>query len=113
MIIKKKDRVRHENSPQCIAYEYPIEDKDINIAFVEIKGRYPDKGLVTNRRVKEMIFVKGGSGKIVIEGTEHLLEEGDAILILPGEAYFFDGNLELVVPCSPAWYPEQHVCLEP
>lgn len=108
MIIKKKDRVRHENSPKCIAYEYPLEDKDINVAFVEIDGRYPDKGFVTNDAVKEIVFVVEGEGRIVIEDEGHELKEGDVVLILPKKKYFFDGKMKLVVPCSPAWYPEQH-----
>jgi len=108
MIVKKKNRVRHENSPKCIAYEYPMKDKDISAAFVEIKGRYPDEGQVTNEIVKELVFVLGGKGKIVIDNKEHELSEGDSILIIPKQKYFFDGTLELIVSCSPAWYQEQH-----
>jgi mannose-6-phosphate isomerase-like protein (cupin superfamily) len=108
MIIKKKDRIRHENSPECIAFEYPIGDKDINMAFVEIRGRYPDEGYVINESVKELVFVVEGEGKLTIGEKEYGLAEGDAVLILPGEKYFFDGNLKILVPCSPAWFPEQH-----
>jgi hypothetical protein len=46
MIVKKENRIRHENSPKCTAYEYMMDDKDINIALAEIDGRYPDTGLV-------------------------------------------------------------------
>ena len=42
MIIKKKDRISFQNSPTCTAYEYPLNDKELNIALIEIKGRYPD-----------------------------------------------------------------------
>jgi len=108
MIIKKKDRKRLENSPNCIAYEYPLGDKDINVTFIEIEGRYPDKGYVSNEAVKEIVFVVEGKGKIVIEKEEHEVEEGDAVLILPKKRYFFNGNFKLLVPCSPTWYPEQH-----
>ncbi|MBR9679679.1 MAG: cupin domain-containing protein [Candidatus Altiarchaeota archaeon] len=108
MIIKKADRIRHKNSPDCIVYEYPFGDKDINIVFVEIRGRYPEKGQVTNRRSKEIVYVLEGSGKIVIEGTEHELAKGDAVMILPGVKYFFDGKLKVLLPCSPAWTREQH-----
>jgi hypothetical protein len=30
------------------------------------------------------------------------------ILIEPEEKYYWDGNFTLFVPCTPAWYPEQH-----
>jgi mannose-6-phosphate isomerase-like protein (cupin superfamily) len=108
MITKKENRVRHENSLKCIAYEYPMKDKDINVAFIEIDGRYPDNGYVTNESVKEVVFVAKGKGKIVIENKKYDLKEGDVALIQPKEKYFFDGKLELVVSCNPAWYPEQH-----
>ncbi len=108
MKIAKEQRIRHENSPKCIVYEYPMEDKDINVAFVEISGRYPDKGLVTNEIVKELIFVIEGNGKIVINKEEFALKSQDTVLILPKQKYFIEGKLKLVVSCSPAWHPEQH-----
>lgn len=109
MIIKKSERKKHVNSPKCIAYEYPLGDKDINIAFIEIKGRYPDKGRVTNKVCKELVFVVNGKGKIEIDGKKFLINEGDSVLIQPKQKYFFDGNLEIITSCQPAWYPEQHV----
>lgn len=108
MIIKKNARIRKEISPKCIAYEYPTVDKDIDVAIIEINGRYPDEGYVINEVVKELVLVAGGRGKIVIDKEEHKLEADDAVLILPKQKYFFDGRLKLIVSCSPAWYPEQH-----
>ena len=81
MLIKKAERRRHENSPRYIAYEYLHKDKDINIALVEINGRYPDSGFVMNKQVKEMIYVIKGNGMVVINDIEHELGEGDALLI--------------------------------
>jgi len=108
MILQKKSRIRFENSPKCIAYEYPLNDKDLNVALVEINGRYPDKGEVTNQVVKELLYVVKGNGKVVIDGAEHKIESGDVVLLLPNQKYFYDGVLTLVVSCSPDWYPEQH-----
>jgi mannose-6-phosphate isomerase-like protein (cupin superfamily) len=107
-IVKKEDRVSHENSPRCIAFEYPMGDDDINTALVEVNGRYPDTGYVTNELVKEMMHVVQGSGRIVVGDEEHNLSEGDTLLLFPGEKYFLDGKMKLVIPCSPAWSPEQH-----
>ena len=108
MIVKKKNWVKYENSPKCIAYEYPTNDKDLNIALIEINGKYPDEGEVTNEVVKEIVFVVKGKGKIVVDKKEYAVEEGDAVLILPKQRYFFNGALEILVSCSPAWYLEQH-----
>ncbi len=108
MLIKKENRLKFENTPACTVYEYPIDDKDINVAFVEIEGRYPTEGYVYNELVKELLFVSSGQGKIVVEGTTHDLQKGDAFLIHPKKKYFIEGNLKFVIPCAPAWYPEQH-----
>jgi hypothetical protein len=37
---------------------------------------------------------------------------GDLVLIEPGEKYFWEGNMDLFIPCSPAWYPEQHKLID-
>jgi len=111
-VVKKSDRIKHLNSPVCIAYEYAHKDKNISIAFIELRGRYPDKGRVTNQICKEMVFVVKGEGKVEIDGNEFILNEGDTILIQPNQKFFWEGNLVLVMPCHPAWYPEQHVEVE-
>lgn len=49
-----------------------------------------------------------GSGKIVVEGKEIELNEKDLILLEPGERFYWEGNMKMLVPCNPAWYPEQH-----
>jgi len=47
-------------------------------------------------------------GKIVVDGQEITLKEGDMVFVEPGEKYFWDGALTLFMPCAPAWYPEQY-----
>jgi mannose-6-phosphate isomerase-like protein (cupin superfamily) len=107
-IIKKTQTSIHKNSENCTAIEYPLGDKDINIAIIELNGRYPTKGRVVNNKCKELSYILKGSGKITIEDTEIELNEGDTVLVEPKEKYYWDGNMTLVVPCTPAWYPEQH-----
>ncbi|NGX31433.1 MAG: hypothetical protein K940chlam8_00801 [Chlamydiae bacterium] len=112
MLIKKQERQRFENSKQCTAYEYPFEDPDIDVALIEIRGRYPDKGYAINTQVKEMIFVVKGKGHIVIEDKRSSLEEGAAVLVLPQKKYVLEGDFTLVISCNPAWSPKQHQTLE-
>jgi mannose-6-phosphate isomerase-like protein (cupin superfamily) len=108
-LIKKSERVKHVNSPACIAYAYEHKDKDINIAFIEIKGRYPDKGSVLNKVCKELIFIIKGRGKVGINNKKFSIKEGDSVLIQPNQKYFLQGKLDTVVCCHPTWYSEQHV----
>lgn len=107
-IVHKNETKEFKNSDQCTAIEYPMQDKDINAAIGKITGRYPDKNRVVNTKCKELAYVTSGSGKVVVEGKEYLLNEGDVVLIEPGERYYWEGNLDVFMPCTPAWYPEQH-----
>jgi len=107
-IIHKDQTEKFKNSENCVVTEYFLGDKDINGAIVELTGRYPNKGRVVNLKCKELAYVIKGSGKVIVENKKINLEEGDLILIEPGEKYFWDGNLIIFVPCTPAWYPEQH-----
>jgi mannose-6-phosphate isomerase-like protein (cupin superfamily) len=58
--------------------------------------------------VKELVFVKSGRGRLVVEGKEETLGSQDSALILPNQRYYWEGKLKLVTVCTPAWYPEQH-----
>lgn len=109
MIIKKSERKKHFNNPNCIAYEYDTKDRDINIALIEINGRYPDRGRVTNKICKELVFVIKGKGKIEIDNKKFLLNKEDSVLIQPKQKYFFEGKLTIIASCNPTWYPEQHI----
>ncbi|MCH9632502.1 MAG: hypothetical protein S4CHLAM6_08380 [Chlamydiae bacterium] len=112
MLIRKKDRVTHDQSSECVVYEYPFEDTDINVAFVEVKGRYPSSGYVSNEIVKEILFINSGEGKVVVEDDEYEIHKGDMFLIHPNQKYFLEGDFEAIISCSPAWSPEQHKHLE-
>ncbi|MDO8663406.1 MAG: cupin domain-containing protein [Candidatus Wildermuthbacteria bacterium] len=107
-VVYKNQTKEFKNSDKCTAIEYPLGDKDINGAVIELTGRYPGKGRVINLRCKELAYVIKGSGKVVVEGKEVKLQEGDLILIEPGEKFFWEGNMTMFMPCTPAWYPEQH-----
>jgi len=112
MIVKSSQREKHENAPTCTVYEHKHGDKDIDIAEVEIRGRYPESGHSINEECKELFLVSRGSGKIEIDGHPFELAEGDSLLIQPKQKYFFEGNLDLIITCRPAWTPEQYRVIE-
>lgn len=109
MAIKSSETNRYPNGPNCVAYEYDHGDEDISLAVVKIAGRYPEKGRVMNKVCKEVIYVTRGRGKVEIEGKEFPLTEGDSVLIKPDQRYFYEGKLDSVAVCCPAFYAEQHV----
>lgn len=107
-IVRANQIQEFKNSEACIALEYPLGDTDINGTVVKLSGRYPDNGYVTNEVCKELVYVLRGSGSLVVGGETQELREGDLVLLLPGEKYYFEGSLDMFMPCTPAWYPEQH-----
>jgi len=109
MIIKKSERKEFKNSPVCTAYEYGHNDKDIDIAIIELSGRYPAKGRVKNTTSKEVAFVIEGKGKVEIDGKEFLISEGDSIFIQPNQKFFWNGKMKLAMACYPSFDPKQHV----
>lgn len=106
--VKSQDAVKHENSPNCIAYEYPIQNLEINIGVVEIKQRYPDEGYAMNHKCTEMGYILKGFGRLVTDTQNVELSAGDVILIPNGEKDYWEGDLTIVVSATPAWYPDQH-----
>jgi len=107
-----KNSIEIKNDNNCIVFEFPMEDKDMNFSIAKITGRYPEHGRVTNIQCKEIVYVQAGAGKIVVDDIEHALSVGDVILISPNERFYWDGNMTIHVACTPAFFPEQHVYVE-
>ena len=106
-ILTEKDTEVFEK-PGFKAIEYPLGDNDINIGRVTLNGRYPKKGFVINKDCKEIIHVLGGEGILFTEENQFPLTMGTTALILPMEKYYITGsNLEMFLPCTPAWTPDQ------
>lgn len=110
--ISKNEAHEFKNSDVCIALEYPLHDSEINIAEITITGRYPDAGRVMNQKCKEVAFVMEGSGKAVVDDREVSLSKGDAVLIEVGEKIYWQGNLTLLISCTPAWSSEQYTHID-
>lgn len=107
--IKNKDAQRFKNSSSCTAIEYDFKnEKDFNIAGIELNGRYPEQGYALNTVSKELVYVKSGEGALTSGDKTITLSTGDVALIRPNEKYYFEGTLELVISSTPAWHPGQY-----
>ena len=107
-IARKKQAKVKKISKTLTVYEYPIMNNAMHGAIIKLNGRYPEKGRVVNEKVVELGFVIEGSGKIIIEDEEISFRKYDQILIKPKQRFYWNAKATLFVPCSPAWYPEQH-----
>jgi len=108
--IQKAEAVTFSNGPTCDGVEYSFGTKAVNVALVTVNGRYPETGFVMNEVCEELGYVVSGTGKICRDdGTELSVATGDAVFIEPGDKYYWLGEaLAMVMPCAPAFYPEQH-----
>jgi len=106
-VVLLNDAIKHKNSKNSISLEYENNDPAINIAVVEISGRFPDRGRMMNTVCKELIYIIDGEGKIFIEDNKIELKSGDSILVEPYEKYYWEGKLKVLPACTPAWNIEQ------
>jgi len=65
---------------------------------------------------EETYYILAGDARMVVDGNDHILKPGDAILIMPPERHqiFSTGavDLEFIVVCAPAWEPTNSVYLD-
>jgi len=107
-VVLKNQAIQKANSSICSVIEYPLNEEMLDLAIATISGRYPDKGRIVNQECKELAYVQEGEGKIVINGKEIPITAGDAVMIDAGEPYYWDGNMQLLLSCRPAWTMAQH-----
>ena len=107
-VIKSIQAEEFKNNDACTAFEYHLDDKEINVAVIKLDGRYPEKGRVMNTLCKELSYILKGTGKLFLEDQIIDVDEGDVVMIEPGEKYYWEGTMTMFVPCVPAWTKEQH-----
>ena len=106
--IPAKEASSFENSPQCRGKLYEIDDAELDLALIDINGRYPDAGEVVNTRCKELAYVKSGTGVVVINGQTFTLQKDDVVFIEPNEQYYWQGTLTVIITYRPRFDPAQH-----
>ncbi len=104
-IVKKIDAIKKQNSPHWFVYEYAMKTKAMNIGVAKIMKRYPDQGYAVNHECCEMGYVVRGSGKLITEMSEVSLSAGDVVFIPPGEKYYWEGFLTVVLPAHQPGIP--------
>lgn len=107
-IMKSGEVIELQSARTCTAFEYPTKDPDANVARIWINGRYPLRGSSVNREVKEVVYVESGEGTVTVEGAITTLAPGDVVILEKGESMSWEGNMVLIIFCSPAWHPGQY-----
>jgi quercetin dioxygenase-like cupin family protein len=108
-VLSESDANTFTNSENCSGFEFPFNSSQLNIAVVEVNGRYPQTGSLLNEECDEIGYVLSGTGTVGTEDETHEIKAGDAVFIKAGETFWWQGqNLRMLMPCSPPFYPEQH-----
>ncbi|HET9721538.1 MAG TPA: cupin domain-containing protein [Candidatus Saccharimonadales bacterium] len=108
--VPKSAAKKFQNGPTASGWEWPVGDKDIDIAEATVNGDYPESGFVVNEECKELLYIISGEGTFVTKNNSVKLQPGDQVLIDKGELFRYENATELVLlaACAPAWRPEQH-----
>ena len=98
------------NSDLCYGREYAPGSGTLDIAKISIRGVYPSEhkwGYLEESH--EMAVVIKGSGYIVTKNGGRVdLKEGDVVYVEPMERFRWGGNMDMIVPCGPAFDPNKH-----
>lgn len=111
-LVRNSERKEFRNGKYCTAYEYALGNKEIDGAVIVFTGRYPERGMVTNQKCKELFYVIKGSGKLVTGSNEVSFSDGDLLFVEAGENYCWEAQATVFTSSNPAWYPEQHILTE-
>lgn len=98
------------NSTVCYGEEFAPAGAPLNVAVITIKARYPEIGYMYNLEAYEMAYVVKGTGVVMNKSGEHRdLSVGDVVFFEPNERIAWDGDMQLVMPCSPPFDPQKHM----
>jgi len=78
-------------------------DRKVSVALVEVRGEGEPH---YHSRTEEIYFVVRGEGIVELDGRPVEVKEGDLIVIEPGTVHSVDGEMDLLVVCSPPFDPE-------
>lgn len=105
-----EDGTKFKNSDICFGKEFKPKGTDmIDVAKISIRGKFPAVGYGYLEESHEMAVVVRGQGYIETKaGDHHDLTEGDVIYVGPMERFRWGGDMDLIIPCGPAFDPTKH-----
>lgn len=98
-----------KNSDVCFGREYKPEGGKIDVAKIFIRGRYPENGWGYLEESHEMAVIVRGEGFVEIkDGGREDLVVGDVVYMEPLQRFRWGGDMDMIVPCGPAFDPNKH-----
>lgn len=97
-----------ENGPTCDGVAY-VADAPHDLADISVAGRYPEEGWAQNHVSHELVRIVRGLGKLVVRGGASIdLKPGATVEVKPGTWFAWQGDIDLLMTCSPPFAPEQY-----
>ncbi len=103
-----QDGQEFRNSDVCWGRVYKPSSDAIDVAKISIRGNYPETGWAYNQESHEMAVVTRGEGWLETPEGRVDLKEGDVVHLDPEERFRWGGDLDLIIPCGPAFDPDKH-----
>jgi mannose-6-phosphate isomerase-like protein (cupin superfamily) len=101
--------VEFENSSTCRGVGFAERGAPLDLAHISIRGRYPENGWAMNDIIHEMGWIASGRGSLMIKGGDaQPLQKGDVVLIKPKESFAWEGEMDIIIACSPPFDSQQY-----
>lgn len=98
--------------PGGTCYLYPDSPTGrLSCAFVQQKGRYPEKGRKVNATCTEALFILKGKFTVTLGDTTQEVTEKDVVYIVPGTPYSLEGEGDAFVFIEPKWDGKQNTAV--
>lgn len=97
-----------KNSTTCEGVAF-TPDAPLDMAEITITGRYPELGWAKNRECHELVRVLDGAGSLQLRDADTIpLAKGDVVHVPAGQWFAWNGNMTILMACSPAFRPDQY-----
>ncbi len=107
--VSKSQVVKVVPTKSTIIYEYPGDSNAGSMAIADIKGRYPRQGLVLNKECTEFAYILDGNGYLFTSNKKIVCKQGDLLIISPKEPFAWQGDLKVLIFCTPPYDNAKHI----
>ncbi len=103
--ILDKPEVRSFNTPGADGFSFPIQNKEIEIDFIDsITGH---GGKVISDSLSHFYYILEGEGAFEIEGKNYNVKAGQLVEIPPQNAFDYTGKMKMILIMQPPFDPSK------
>jgi len=115
-ILIKKDETNKvvTSSGEFLEYISWKQCRELGVGIAVHRSRFPASGILISKKVNEIVMLLEGSGSVVVDGSEFVLEKEAVMFIPKGSSFYFEpsGEMKILSMTGPAWFPRQQKGLD-